>query len=213
MAHVRRLMVVLLIGLALGAMVASPAQAQTERPGGPTVGDFIVDGEFDQESYLAAYVAFQTAPSIARGATVTLNVDACPAGETVTAEVLGQSGTRVSGSAPFSGTTVLQLAVPADTEFGFNRIRVICGDLLRDVVVNVVEQGSAEAVASLDIDMVETGGDGAGGDGAGGVAGTAGTLPRTGAGIRNLVGGGVAVLLLGSALVLGVRQRLQTLSA
>lgn len=192
--------------VALSLMAATPAGAQ-ERPNGPTAGDFIVDGEFDQAGYLAAFIAFQTAPDVAAGAPLDLTIHQCEPGDLASAELLGYPETLVSGTVPASAVITLTMNIPADTELGFNRIRVSCATqsgmphLVKDVVINVVPFGTASAVLSLDIYMIAEPTAGGGGTGAGG-------LPQTGREVRQSIGIGIALLLVGAALVGGVRQRL-----
>ena len=217
MTVVRRACVAALVIVAISLGVAAPAHAQ-ERPDGPTASDFIgPDGEFDREGYLAAFVEFQSAPTVARGSTVQLNVFQCPAGSTVTAEFLGAPETQDTATAPDSEdeAAVLHVTIPEDAEDGFNRIRVTCADLLKDVVVNVAGPDAADAVTEIDVYMIAPP---EGTEGTGGVPGgtvddggtaTPGTLPVTGSNVRNLVGGGIALVLIGGALAVGVRQRLQ----
>jgi hypothetical protein len=216
MTVMRKACVATMVIVALAVGLASPASAQ-ERPNGPTASDFTNGSEFDTEGYLAAFVEFQSAPSVARGSDVQLNVFQCPAGSTVTAVFLGAPETEVTATAPDSAdeAAVLVIHIPDDAEIGFNRIRVTCGDLLKDVVINVVGAGSADAVDEIDVYMIAPPeGTGVvptdGGVAAAGGTAAPGTLPVTGSNVRNLVGGGFALLLMGGALAVGVRQRLRT---
>src|SRR5687767_3608512 len=128
MTVVRRACIATVAIVAIAVGLAAPASAQ-ERPNGPTASDFTDGTEFDTEGYLAAFVEFQSAPSVSRGSTVQLNVFQCPAGSTVNAEFLGAPETADTATAPDSDeeAAVLHVDIPDDAEDGFNRIRVTCG--------------------------------------------------------------------------------------
>jgi len=184
-------------------LAAGPASAQ-ERPNGPTGGDFIEGGAFDQTGYLAAFVEFQTAPDVAQGSTLQLVVHQCKAGDLAEAVLLGRPDTLVSATVPASGVVTLDLAIPLDVKLGFNRIRVSCAAtatpyLVKDVVINVVPPGTPSAVTVLGVYMIAPPTP---------AATSSGPLPHTGSEARGLIGAGLALLLVGAALAMGVRERL-----
>jgi hypothetical protein len=184
---------VAMVTMAVALMMGSGASAQFIDDG-PTPGDFTVDDVFDQESYTTALITFQSAPILELGGTTSLSIGACPSGSTVSAEYVGFPASNVEATST-GGTTNLTIAAPAGADQGYNVIRVICGSLVRDQIVNLRPAGTDGIVGSLSINLA-----------AGSTPPSAG-LPSTGSGARTIVGIAAALLLLGGAVTFGAQRR------
>lgn len=191
--------VVSMVTLAVAIMLGSGASAQFIDDG-PTPGDFTEDGVFDRESYTAALIQFQSAPILELGGTVALSISGCASGTTVSAEYVGFLDSRIV-STSIGSTTTLSITAPAGADRGYNVIRVSCGALIRDQIVNLQPAGTAGIVNSLSINF------GAGSTTPGGSATPGGSLPRTGSDARTVIGIAAALLLLGGAVTFGAQRR------
>ncbi|MFT5977526.1 MAG: hypothetical protein ACI9AO_000367 [Ilumatobacter sp.] len=185
--------IVSMVTMAVALIIGSGASAQFIDDG-PTPGDFTVDGVFDQESYTTALITFQSASILELGGTTALSIRGCPSGITVSAEYVGFPASKVETTST-GGTNSLTIAAPDGAEQGYNVIRVTCGSLVRDQIVNLQQAGTAGIVRSLSINV------------AAGSTPPSGGLPRAGSDARTVMGIAAALLLLGGAVTFGAQRR------
>jgi|GEM_PF-5892585 len=190
--------IISMVTMAVAMTMGSAASAQFIDDG-PTPGDFTVDGAFDQESYTAALITFQSAPSLELGGTVSLAVSSCPSQSTVTAEYVGFPDSGVE-TVSTGGTTTLAIPAPAGADQGYNVIRITCGALVRDQIVNLQPAGSGALTNSLSVNLAAA-------SGGGGGSAPGGGLPQTGSDARTVMGIAAALLLLGGAVTFGAQRR------
>ncbi len=198
MSHlIKRIVTLTVLCLGMGLFV-SPDSAMAWKDGGPTAADFIRDGVFDQSGYLAALVAFETAPVVANDRPITVQVRDCPDGATITVVFVGFPTSQVQVSSTGSPTSVV-VTPPVAAGVGFSIIRVTCVASLapvttRDIVVDLRPGTTPGALTTISAAL------------SAGSAGTGG-LPSTGADMRSTVGYATAALLVGVAVVFGARRR------
>lgn len=188
--------VIIAVALAAGTIGAFGGQASAWRDGGPTSSDFTSGGVVDVAGYTAALIAFESAPVLTRGSTVSVKVNGCTSGSAITAVFVGQPASQVAGTSSGSGTT-LAIVTPAGAETGFNIVRVTCAPAggtskTTDVIVDVRDAGAVGAVTTITAAFTSSGGGG---------------LPSTGSDVRSWIGLGTAAVLLGGALAVGTRRR------
>jgi hypothetical protein len=189
------------VALALACGV-SPASADY-KDDGPTRPDFTVNGVFDQAGYVTALLAYESAPVLNMDGPIKISVKGCRSGRLITAVLVGYTSSSVSKISTGTSTT-FELTPPANTEVGFNIIRVTCGETatqvatVEDVIVDLRHSGSA----GLRTDLTVTFG-----------SSSRGGVPTTGSDSRSLFGGATAAMLLGCAVVLGARRRFRVTDA
>ena len=188
-------LVVAAVSLVLACGV-SPASADF-RDDGPTRPDFTVGGVFDETGYIAALLAYESAPVLNMDGPIRISVNKCSSGRAITAVFVGYPSSSVSKISTGTPTT-FKFTPPTNIEVGFNIIRVTCGEtatrvaMVQDEFVDLRHSGSAGLRTDLTVTF--------------GSSSRAG-VPATGSDVRSLLGGSLAAILLGGAVVLGARRR------
>ncbi len=202
---IRRCVAFVVLSLGMGFLVA-PDMAMAWKDGGPTASDFVRDGVFDQSGYLAALVAFETAPVLANDRPITVKVEQCPVGGAITVLFVGFPPSQQQLTSTGSPTNAV-VAPPVGAGTGFNVVRVTCvasqsPTTSMDIVVDL-RPASTPGAATTIVASLSSGSTG----GLPGTGGSTGGLPRAGSDLRAYVGYGTAALLVGIAVVLGARRR------
>ncbi len=194
---------VLSFGLVV-AVGAGPASAQCN-----VTADNFSGTTFDVEGYLSASAACTAGgvPSVAVGSSLTVVVNGCAAGNTYAVRVQGTGGTAISGSGASTGATnTIVLALPATWTPGVTNVVATCTSGSTTVftarrTISLVAAGTVGAVTSVEVG-VQVLGQTVTAQSGGGTQ-----LSVTGSETATIVAYGAALVLVGGAMVLGVRRR------
>jgi LPXTG-motif cell wall-anchored protein len=203
---------VVIVGGSLGVATftnAPVASAQCQ----VTSDNFTSNGTFDTEGYVAASAACAAGgvPSVAVGSALTVVVNGCAAGNSYSVRVQGPAGATVTANGTSAGSVNTSVVnVPANWTPGVTNVVLTCsaGASSTSTVrrtINLVAAGTSGAVTSVEVGTAVAGVSVSRDTGT--AAASSSALSHTGSDTGTVVSVGIATILMGSALVVGVRRR------